>query len=164
MAEKSGCSLNWGGFDKAINNAGKKLHMHTELLSSIGEGLVSGTIARFDKEVSPEGKPWPQSKRAMEEGGKTLTDTGRLRNSVDYLTTGDAVMVGTNAKYARIHQKGGTITPKNKKRLMWKGPDGKTVSAEKVEMPERPFIGVSKEDLADVQATIAAFMKGAFKG
>ena len=160
----SGCSLNWGGFDKALAKASSKMKAHAPLMASIGEALVSGTIHRFEKEVSPEGKAWPQSRRAAAEGGKTLTDTGRLRNSVDYAALEDKVMVGSNAKYARIHQMGGDIKPKKSKKLIFTGQDGKTVALDGVKMPARPFIGISDEDMAEVKATIQSYLSGAFKG
>ena len=36
--------LNWGGFDKAVANAAKKLANSKALMASVGEALVSGTI------------------------------------------------------------------------------------------------------------------------
>lgn len=164
MADKSGVSLNWGGLDRALNRAGRNLSNRQALLDSVGEALVSGTLARFDTEKAPDGTPWEPSRRAQEEGGKTLTDTARLRNSIDYATAGDKVLVGSNLKYARIHQKGGIIRPKKAKRLLFKGCDGSMVSAKEVTIPARPYLGVSKDDRDEVKETIAEFMAGAFRG
>ena len=160
----TGCSLHWGGFDKMLANAAAKMKMHAPLMASIGEALVSGTIHRFEKEVSPKGKAWPQSGRAAVEGGKTLTDTGRLRNSIDYAATEDKVMVGSNAKYARIHQMGGDIKPKKSTKLVFPGLDGKTVAVDGVTIPARPFIGISDDDMTEAKATIQSYLAGAFKG
>lgn len=85
----SGCSLNWGGLDKAMLKAAQKLGNKQALLDSVGEALVSGTLARFDAEEDPEGNKWEPSRRAQEEGGKTLSDTAILRRSVEYATTGE---------------------------------------------------------------------------
>lgn len=82
----------------------------------------------------------------MEKGGKTLTNSGRLRRSIDYAATSDKVMVGSNLAYARIHQLG-----------------GKTGKGHKVDMPARPYLGVSKEDMEEVRETMADFLAGAFK-
>lgn len=163
MAGKTGCSLNWGGFDTAIAKAGHKMANHAALLASVGEALVSGTVKRFADEESPDGKGWEPSARAALEGGKTLTDTGRLRNSIDYAATPDKVMVGTNLPYAMIHQKGGTIRPKAKKHLKFKGANG-WATVDEVDMPARPFIGVSKADMDEVRATIALFLQNSFTG
>lgn len=143
---KPGVSLNWGGFDKVMAKASKKLSNTKLLMASVGEALVSGTVKRFQDEEDPQGKKWLASKRAAKEGGTTLTDTARLRKSIDYAATPDKVMVGSNVAYARIHQLG-----------------GKTGKGHKVNMPARPYLGVSKEDMDEVRDTVADFLAGAFK-
>lgn len=162
MAVKNGVSLNWGGFDKALGKAAHKLGDTKELMESVGEALVSGTLKRFDAEEDPTGKKWPKSKRAVAEGGQTLTDTALLRRSIDYAATPDKVMVGSNLPYARIHQKGGTVKPKKGKYLKFKGLDGKDVFVKEVTIPARPYLGVSSEDMEEVRETVADFLKGAF--
>ena len=131
-------------------------------MESVGEALVSGTKKRFDEKKDPEGTPWKPSRRALEKGGKTLMHSGRLRRSIDYAATSDKVMVGSNLAYARIHQKGGEITPKKAKKLVFKDSDGKTVAVDAVTIPARPYLGVSKEDMEDVKATMADFLAGVF--
>ena len=146
MAVKNGVSLNWGGFDKALSKAGHKLGDTQALMESVGDALVSGTLKRFDAEEEPTGKKWPKSKRAAKEGGQNLTDKAFLRRSIDYAATPEKVMVGSNLPYARIHQLG-----------------GKTGKGHKVDMPARPYLGVSKEDMEEVRETMADFLAGAFK-
>ena len=46
---------------------------------------------------------------------------------------------------------------------MFKDSDGKTVAVDAVTIPARPYLGVSKEDMEDVKATMADFLAGAFK-
>ena len=161
MAGKTGCALDWGGFDKALGRAAQKMKNRKEMMDSVGEALVSGTIRRFADEEGPDGEKWKPSRRALAQGGQTLVDTGRLRNSIDYAATPDKVMVGTNLPYALIHQKGGTITPKTRKHLKFKGANG-WATVDKVSIPPRPFIGISNEDMEEAKATVAAFMAGAF--
>lgn len=164
MSGKSGVSLNWGGFDKALGNAAKRIGSTGKLMASIGEALVSGVKTRFKNEEDPEGRKWKASARALAEGGKTLTDTARLRDSIDYAATPTKVMVGSNLPYARIHQLGGTIRPKKAKRLIFKGPGGEKIVAKQVTIPARPYLGVSKADMEEVRATMEDFLKSAFKG
>ena len=159
---KSSVSLHWGGLDKALGRATGKLGNTQALMESVGEALVSGTKKRFDEKKDPEGTPWKPSRRALEKGGKTLMHSGRLRRSIDYAATSDKVMVGSNLAYARIHQKGGEITPKKAKKLVFKDSDGKTVAVDAVTIPARPYLGVSKEDMEDVKATMADFLAGVF--
>ena len=145
-ATKTGVSLNWGGFDKALGKAAHKLGDTQAIMESGGDALVSGTLKRFQDEEDPTGKKWPKSKRAAKKDGQTLTDTALLRRSVDYAATSDKVMVGSNLPYARIHQKG-----------------GKTGKGHKVDMPARPYLGVSEEDMDEVRETVADFLAGTFK-
>lgn len=145
---KSGVSLNWGGFDKAINGlASRPARAKTALMAEIGDALVSGTIKRFADGEDPEGNPWEASWRAQNEGGKTLVDTGRLRNSIDYVTSPDSVTVGSNVEYARIHQMG-----------------GKAGRGRKVTIPARPYLGVSRADMEEVQGILSDFLAEPFKG
>lgn len=146
MAVKSGVSLSWGGFDKALGKAAHKLANTQPLMETIGEVLVSGTLQRFQDEEDPDGKKWKPSIRAMETGDKTLSDTGRLQRSIDYAATSDTVMVGTNVVYGRIHQLG-----------------GKTGKGHKVDMPARPYLGVSEEDMKEIRGTVEDFLKDALK-
>lgn len=146
MAGKNGVSLNWGGFDKVLSKAGHKLGNTQALMESVGDALVSGTMKRFDAEEEPTGKKWPKSKRAAKEDGQTLTDKAFLRRSIDYAATPEKVMVGSNLPYARIHQLG-----------------GKTGKGHKVDMPARPYLGISDEDMDDVKSTMTDFLTGAFK-
>lgn len=159
----TGASWNWGGLDKVMSKAAQKLGNKQELLESVGEALVSGTLDRFDAEEDPQGNKWKPSRRAREEGGKTLSDTAILRRSVEYATAGDKVMVGSNLPYALIHQTGGTIKPKTAKRLVFKGSGGKKVFAKEVTIPARPYLGMSDEDREAVQETISDFLADAFK-
>ena len=146
MATKNGVSLNWGGFDKALGKAAHKLGDTQALMESVGEALRSGTIERFEAEEDPQGKKWKPSARAMAGGGKTLDKESNLKDSIDYAATSDKVMVGSNLPYARIHQLG-----------------GKTGKGHKVDMPARPYLGVSEEDMDEVRETVADFLAGTFK-
>ena len=146
MATKNGVSMNWGGFDKALGKAAHKLGDTQALMESVGEALRSGTIERFEAEEDPQGKKWKPSARAMAGGGKTLDKESHLKDSIDYAATSDKVMVGSNLPYARIHQLG-----------------GKTGKGHKVDMPARPYLGVSEEDMDEVRETMADFLAGAFK-
>lgn len=159
----NGVSLNWGGFDKAVGNALKKMSDKKELMASVGCALVSGTIKRFHAGTDPDGNAWEKSYRAESTGGRTLLDTGRLRSSIDFAATPQKVMVGSSVKYARIHQLGGDIKAKNGKALKFKGKDGKAVLVKKVAMPARPYLGVSKDDMAEVRATVKSYLAGCFK-
>lgn len=160
---KTGCSISWGGFDKALGNAGKRLANTRALMESIGDALVTGVKTRLLNEVNPEGEKWEPSARALSQGGKTLTKDGHLLQTIDRAATPTKVMVGSNLAYARIHQLGGVIKPRKGKFLKFRGQDGQEVFVKQVTIPARPYLGVSKADMEEVKATIQDFLAGAFK-
>ena len=168
MAAHNGVSLNWGGLDAALGQAAQKLGNTQALMESIGDALVSGTLKRFDAEEDPQGRKWEPSGRASEEGGQTLTNIGRLRDSIDRVATPDKVMVGSNLPYARIHQKGGktsphVIRPKRKKALAFGGVVRKKVNHPGSDIPARPYLGISDDDREEIMDTMTDFLEGAFK-
>lgn len=79
-------------------------------LTSIGEHIVSLAKFNFRDERGPDGGLWPESKRARDEAGQTLSLTARLKNSLTtpeaITVSGDGVRVGTNVEYAAAHQSG----------------------------------------------------------
>lgn len=149
MAGASGVSLNWGGMDRAIERAARRLADRKRLMATVGEALVSGATQRFVDEEDPQGKKWTPSQRAEREGGKTLTDTARLLRSLDYAATSDKVMVGagSNVKYASIQHFG-----------------GQAGRGQKTTIPARPYIGVSKADMAEVRAILSDFLADSLRG
>jgi len=140
---------------KELNRLGK-LEFHSAL-NAIGEGLRTSTVERFAEERSPEGKAWKPSIRAEEEGGKTLTKTGTLKTSIRKRVSGSGVAVGTNDIRAATLQFGDTrtIRAKNKKYLTFKV-SGQWRKAEsvRVDIPPRPFIGISEEDELEIRETL----------
>lgn len=171
---KSGVSLNWGGLDKALLGAARRLSERQPLMDGIGEMMVSSTLQRFEDEEGPDGKAWKPSIRATpsedtrapvrrgkdgrllkgsgrkikgRKGGKTLTNMGQLRDSIEKRATNDEVMVGSNVAYARIHQMGGMAGR------------GKSV-----ELPARPFLGVSEQDAEDIREMVGDFLADALTG
>lgn len=87
---------------------------------------------QFTKGVSPRAG---SSRRLAR--GKVLIDTGRLQNSIHPAPYRNGVVVGTNVKYARIHQLGG---------LAGRG--------RKVAIPARPYLMVQDEDWGPIKEAI----------
>lgn len=156
---RSGASINWGGLDKAVENAIKKMADKRELLTLCGEVLVDGTLQRFRDEEDPEGKKWEPTRR----GGKVLTDTAGLQRSIDTAVTSDSVYCGTNKVYARAHNDGAIIKPKKGKYLKFKTADGRWVSVKQVRIKKRTFLGISKKDKKALAETMNDYLAGAFR-
>lgn len=126
---------------------------------NIAEGLRTSTDERFDEERSPEGVAWMRTIR----GGKILTKTGNLRNSIHARASADGAEIGTNTIYAATHQFGAerTIRAKKKPFLVFAGTNGGLVKAKQVsiKIPARPFLGISEEDKEEIKAIIEEAMK-----
>jgi phage virion morphogenesis protein len=141
---------------------------------AIGASLVGSTVHRFETETGPDGNPWPPSLRALKEGGQTLTETARLRQSITHLASADGAEVGTNVVYAAIHQLGGTIKREARTQTIYRKYDEKldellprfvkrsksnfatdhAVGAHEIEMPARPFLGIDDADQVEIGAIL----------
>lgn len=112
------------------------------LANDIGETIVEMTQFNFENERSPDGEPWIPSKRASENGDKTLQDTRRLYDSITYLAAldGSFVEVGSNVVYAAIHQAG-----------------GKAGRNKNITLPARPYLGLTGEHKAEIGDLVIDF-------
>lgn len=124
----------------------------------IGQLVESQTQTRLsDERTSPEGVPWQAWSKGYAEGRhgghSLLVGEGNLRSSVQNYTTGDVVRVGSNLVYAAIHQFGGRIEPVNGDLLVFKI-GGKTVAASSVEIPARPWLGLSAGNRVEIEELV----------
>lgn len=134
-----------------FNNLQKKMGDLTSVMQDIGEIVRRSIIKNFDAGGRP--KPWAKSKRAGSSGGTTLTDTARLKKSFTVNAKKNRVAVGTNVKYAAIHQFGGIIRAKNKPYLKF-NIGGRWAQKKEVTISARPFMLVQGEDWKNIKARI----------
>ena len=121
---------------------------------------IIGEIVRtsIERNFEAGGRPvkWPLSGRVKSEGGQTLTDKAILRRSFTVRGYRDRAEVGTNVKYAAIHQLGGVIKAKNKPYLRFK--IGKQWIAKKeIVIPARPFMMVQDDDWPKMTQALGKF-------
>ncbi|MFT4190847.1 MAG: phage virion morphogenesis protein [Comamonas sp.] len=147
------------------------------LMGQIGEAiLLPSTKDRFSSQTGPDGQAWAPlsrryAKRKKYNKDKVLTLRGYLRGQMRWQPDGDdAVRVGSNRVYARIHQLGGEIERKERSVQLYfrknaKGVVGRlfvkkkaanltktaTVGAHTVTVPARPFLGLSAADRQAIQ-------------
>ena len=126
--------------DGAFARLAEVLSHPDDILERIGRHLVASTHRRFERERGPDGAPWLKSARAIAEGNRTLTDTGRLRGSIAHTLTegGRGVDIGTNVAYAAIHQFGGRAGKGRRARI-----------------PARPYLGVDEHDRDTIRRIVA---------
>ena len=131
----------------------------TALMGRIGLFLETTTVERFDTETAPSGERWLPSLRARTTGGKTLTDSARLKQSMTHRASADRLEVGTNVIYAGVHQGGAVITAKGGGRLGFKLPGGLGFrSPESVAIPKREFLGLSSDDVEEIDALVTVYV------
>lgn len=114
-------------------------------------GLAPGTIAGRVKQGT-----WP---------GKILQRTGQLASSVETHSDSTSATVGTNLKYAAIHQFGGrtrahTITARKGKALAFGGIFRRQVRHPGSNIPARPFLALDHDDERQIQESVLAFLTG----
>lgn len=106
-----------------------KLNNLQPAFASIGEYMLRRVDDNFKNERSPDGTlfaPLTAAYLKRKKNRKILTESGRLRGSINYRAEARRVVVGTNVVYARVHQLG----YKERK------------------IPARPFLGVTAKDEA----------------
>ena len=134
--------------------------MRLKLMTAVGQEVQDQTEYRITTEkTAPDGTPWPPNRR----GTSILYASGRLAGSIDYRATLDEVHVGSALPYARIHQYGGRIEPRSANALAFaSGGDSWVVKS--VYIPPRPYLGLSGQNIADVEEMIADFVADVLAG
>ena len=110
------------------------------IMQGLATELETMTTDNFENEAFG-GQAWV---RKAFGNGKTLTNTGELKDSVTSSATSHTASVGTNMIYARIHHFGGIIRPKQKSHLIFATPND-FAKVKSVTLPARPFLPISPD-------------------
>lgn len=134
-------------------------------MAEIAEEWLGHVRQRFAEERDPLGVPW--KKRRVEPGEEDLPHkilhlTGDLARQVRPDTGTDYAQLGVEKSagpgvYARIHNEGGEIVPKNKKALSL---GGRLVS--RVVMPKRQFLGFGPAEQQTVEDVMGDWLRRLF--
>jgi phage gpG-like protein len=151
-----------------------------ELLHIAGAVLEASVRARFDNGRGPFGVPWPVSRRAARDGGKTLVDTGGLEGSIRHEVRPGVLEIGVDAltesaKHAKSHQFGvnETVTVSAHSRTINEAfgvplPGPLTINVRNhsraMQIPARPFLGVDDDDRRDVKEAWRDHLRTLFNG
>lgn len=90
---------------------------------------------------------------------KILHNSGDLRKSIDRYPTANSVAIGSNLIYARIHQFGGVIKPKNGKCLCIPVGGGKIIKVKSVTIPARPYLVITDKENRKIISTVRNYYK-----
>lgn len=128
-----------------------------ELFDGIGRLVQEQTRRRIESEkTAPDGTAWKPNRA----GTSILYAEGHLARSVDYVSNSTGVQVGSGLIYARIHQLGGEIEPKNFSALKFVVAGDLTIFAKLVKMPARQWLGLSEENKRDVEGATIDWLEG----
>lgn len=118
-----------------------------DLMTAIGSLGDSQTRRRIeDEKTAPDGSPW----KPNHEGTSILMQSGQhLLASLAWTASADQAEWGATWEYAHVHQNGAVIVPKDAKALFF-SVGGKPVTAKKVTIPARPFLGISAENEREI--------------
>jgi phage virion morphogenesis protein len=156
------------GLARILNGVKLESQDRVQLLKDIGVEMEAQTQERFDAKKDPGGKPWAAlAQRTLDyyrghfpHAQPPLVIDGGLRDSIESQVPDSwSVVVGATKIYGAIHQWGGEIVPKTAAALYVPG-YGKL---KKVNIPARPYLGVSGQDAADIAAIAQGFVAGRFK-
>ena len=148
---------------KALQNGARIDLRH--LTKPVGAALVASTRERFRDGRDPTGRRWDKlsdetlagaftkrdrtplgriktSALRREANRKILVQRGNLKNSINFKAGRTTVAVGSNLKYARIHQLG-----------------GKAGRGRKVTIPARPYLGISEGDAQEIARLIERLLR-----
>lgn len=147
------------------------------LLDVVGAEVESQTKRRIETEKSsPDGIPWadwsPGYAETRHGGHSALEGEGHLLGSIDHQVVGDSVEIGSNLVYAAVHQGGSGSEPVKvpaHKRLItqvfgrklsmgvWASVDTYSFIQN---IPARPYLGLSGDNEADIEALVDNFIDG----
>lgn len=154
--------------DALLSQLARKLGDLSGPMDAIGLLVSESVRDNFKRGVGPDGTAWKKSRRATEQNGQTLVDTGRLRTSITHQADRDSVVIGTTVPYAAVHQFGGRTQPRvirarNGKALVFTI-GGRTIFRRSVNhpgsvIPARPFLGVRDEDWPEIEAILTGYLE-----
>lgn len=181
MTARVSIEMDSGPVTAALGRLSREIDDLTPVFAEIGGYLETSVLRRFEREEGPGGEQWLPSARAQARGGMTLTDTGRLRQSITHSAGPDEVTVGTNVMYAAIHQLGGDIEREARRQTLAFDARGRfearaasrarrggatriaiaEIGESTITIPARPFLGIDNADAAAITEIVADHLREA---
>lgn len=172
--------MNGSAVGKALEQLGERLESLRTPLLDIAEYLHQSTDGRARRQVAPDGSPWaplsPATLARKKSGSKILRETGALLDTLRHQVSDNELAFGTDRPYGAIHQFGGKVEHAARSQQVYFKMSGGVVGnrfvkkrhsnfsqwvthgARSVEMPARPYLGLSTEDETEVLAIIADYL------
>uniref|UniRef100_UPI0005847B17 phage virion morphogenesis protein n=1 Tax=Bartonella queenslandensis TaxID=481138 RepID=UPI0005847B17 len=151
MSFSSHIEIQETGLDAALSFLQKSAHAPMGTLAQgVGRLIQESTRRRIQSEkMSAQGEKWKNNHART----SILFASGALSRSIDMKASPEKVIVGSGLVYARIHQLGGVIHPKNGKTLRFFLKSSKAhrfVCVHQVTLPARPYLGLSEQNKVEI--------------
>ncbi|KZE34173.1 phage virion morphogenesis protein [Crenobacter luteus] len=135
------------------------------LMRDISEIMHTAVKENFEA----EGRPRWLGMRPGGRDGRLLQDKGTLKGSISAASDNDHAVVGTDLKYAAIHQFGGKtrpheIRPRNARALKFGGRYAKKVNHPGSDIPARPFLALTEQDADEIEAAVEDYLRRVLGG
>lgn len=167
-----------GDFEKSLGKLINELENREPIMRELAAAMADAVEENFAREGRPEWMGWSPLYARKRHGGKILQKSGRLAKSITQYSTNDEAVVGTNVKYARIHQEGGEINIAARSQQAYyrqhkNGSVGNrfvkksrsnfsqwnTIGEYKITMPARPFLHLTEDDISGMETTIETYLQ-----
>lgn len=146
-----------------------------ELLNALGGVVESQTKRRIeDEKTAPDGSPWDawsgNYEKTRHGNQSPLQSEGDLLESIQYVVQANQVRIGSPLAYARVHQEGfsGAVQVDAHTRIITQA-FGKALAfpvyqsvgsfSRMMNIPQREFLGLGRENQTEVYAVIGDFMQ-----
>lgn len=132
-----------------------------DAIAGVGE---ESTIERIhDGGPAPDGTDWPARHPLDENPHALLNRDGGLVDSIESAAGEETAVWGSSLVYARIHQLGGTIVPREHDALQFTL-GGQVVIARSVTIQARPYLGYGDAESHGVEDVIEVWIEEALGG
>ncbi|HFR1360801.1 TPA: phage virion morphogenesis protein [Shigella sonnei] len=167
------------GVQRHLNHLLQGIKHRQPLMQALAGDMWNAVEENFKQQGRPTWAGWSPAYAARRGPGQILQRKGRLAASIVPVADNQMARVGTNVKYAAIHQFGGTINmPARSQRAYYRqrkdGTIGNrfvhksrsnysewhTLPAYNIEIPARPFLQLTDEDISTLEETAQHYLQG----
>lgn len=174
-------TIDTSAFEAVFKRLLNGLEDRRDLMKSLAADMHDAVEENFAQQGRPAWQQWskPYARQAAKRGQeKILQRKGRLAASIHEASDNDSATVGTNVKYAAIHQYGGTITmPARSQQAYYKKyKDGRvgnrfvrksqsnvsrwhTLPEYHITIPARPFLALDDSDVRQMGDTLENYLR-----
>ena len=137
------------------------------ILKIFNKIMIKSIKRRFETETTPEGRPWRSLSPVTikrKRSRKKLQYTRKMMRAIKFLFVRNKLIISVDTEYAKVHQKGRRRKTVTKKQSLWMWANlfnkiGHPYRVKKMTTPARPFIGVSKKDLKEMDRQVLIYLK-----